>query len=422
MPENPNTALLHYSAAPVVGGVEAVMHAQVKQFLQHGYPVSVIAGRGEAEAQPEGAKFIQLPAMDSQREEITRMSAELNQGRVPAEFEALTDQLTHDLQPVIEPYTHVIAHNILSKHFNLPLTAALMRLLDQGRLHHLIAWSHDFTWTSSHSREQVHPGYPWDLLRTYDSRITYVTISRQRQKEWAGLLGCPVEKIHVVYNGVDPKELLGLSDQVAEFARRVGLWQAQLIMLMPVRVTQAKNIEFAIQVARAIKERGLGIRLIVSGPPDPHDSASMEYFEDLIAQVKRLDLQEEVRFVFNSGPNTGEAFILSAVEIGELMRISDLILMPSHREGYGMPVLEAGLSGIPFFSTPIPAAEEIGLPDVRIFQRDASPEGVAGLILNSFENDPIHALKLRVRSRYTWEELFERSVLPLIDPERWKAS
>ena len=106
---------------------------------------------------------------------------------------------------------HVIIHNVFTKHFNLPLTAALMRLLEQGMIRHCIAWCHDFTWTSAHSRSSVHPGYPWDLLRTFREDVTYVTVSRHRQAELAGLFHCAPERIHVVYDGVDPAELYSLS-------------------------------------------------------------------------------------------------------------------------------------------------------------------------------------------------------------------
>ena len=54
-------AILHYSAPPVVGGVEAVIQAHAQTFVQAGYPVTVVAGRGEAAALPEGVDLILRP-------------------------------------------------------------------------------------------------------------------------------------------------------------------------------------------------------------------------------------------------------------------------------------------------------------------------------------------------------------------------
>ncbi|MEJ2510684.1 MAG: hypothetical protein P8Y72_03705, partial [Anaerolineales bacterium] len=59
-------AILHYSAPPVIGGVEAVMLAHLTEFIQAGYSSAVIAGRGDVNALPAGADFIHIPEIDSQ--------------------------------------------------------------------------------------------------------------------------------------------------------------------------------------------------------------------------------------------------------------------------------------------------------------------------------------------------------------------
>ena len=151
------------------------------------------------------------------------------------------------------------------------------------------------------------PGQPWDLLRTLHDKVTYVVVSAQRQQELAALFGCPLERIHVVYNGVDPAELLGLTPTGWDLVQRLGLLEADLILLMPVRVTQAKNIEYALQVTAALKAQGLRPKLILTGPPDPHDPESMTYFRSLQDLRAQLGVEEEMRFVFESGPNAGRA-------------------------------------------------------------------------------------------------------------------
>jgi glycosyltransferase involved in cell wall biosynthesis len=410
----PKIAILHYSVAPVIGGVESVIQAQARVFAESGYPVTILAGRGDGEAQPNGVAFIQIPFMDSLNELISEINGDLEQGIVPKRFPDITENLTRELTPILKQFDIIIVHNILSKHFNLVLTSAIMNMLNQGIIHHLIAWGHDFTWTSEHSKNKVHTGYPWDWLRTYDSRITYVTISDERQAEWAKLLGCPEDTIHVVYNGVDPQEILGLSPRISSLVKRISLWQSDLILLMPVRITEAKNIEFAIQVIQLIKLKGCRVSLLVSGPPDPHDPESMRYYQSLKNQLKALQLESEIHFIYEAGPNPKEPFVLNSEEIGELFRICDVVFMPSHREGFGMPVLEAGLVNIPLFSTPIPAAKEIGSPDVNIFPKNATPTEVVNLLMNWEGNDPIHHLKKRVRQKYTWEAIFQRSIKPLL--------
>ncbi|MEA3342490.1 MAG: hypothetical protein U9R15_21205, partial [Chloroflexota bacterium] len=172
--KRPDSAILHYTAPPVVGGVEAVIQAHVQTLIEAGYPVTVVAGRGERIALTPGVNFVRIPKIDSQHRQVMQASAILEQGQSPSNFDDLVNQLMEILTPILGQFDNVIVHNVLTKHFNLPLTAALHYLLDTGVIRHCLAWCHDFTWASPHSRSKVHPGYPWDLLRTYRPDVNYV--------------------------------------------------------------------------------------------------------------------------------------------------------------------------------------------------------------------------------------------------------
>jgi mannosylglucosylglycerate synthase len=410
----PTTAILHYSAPPVIGGVEAVILAHAETFLACGYPVTVIAGRGAAKALPEGGGLVRIPELDSQHELVLKMGRELEQGHVPSGFEGLVDLLVQQLAPVVDRFDNVIVHNVFTKRFNLPLTAALFRLMDANQSIHYIAWCHDFDWTSSRSRSKVHPGYPWDLLRSHRADVTYVVVSQQRQQTLAKLLECPREEIQVVYNGVSAPTLLGLTEEGNALVERLELLSAELIMLMPVRVTQAKNIEYALRVVAALKARGCQVKLVLTGPPDPHDESSMDYFHSLQELRRQLGVEQEMRFVFESGPDPDEGYTIGYPVVADLYRVSDLLFMPSHREGFGMPVLEAGLAGMPVVSTSVPAAEEIGGEDVLLFDSSDDPQELVERILDRVQNRPVHRLRQRVRQNYTWQTIFRRSIEPML--------
>ncbi len=415
--KQPKTAILHYTAPPVVGGVEAVIQAHAQVFIQAGYPVTVIAGRGEGAALPLDAGFVLVPEMDSKHPQVVQANLMLEQGEVPSAFDDIVNQLIGTLTPALSRFDNVIIHNLLTKHFNLPLTAALYRLLDAGTIRRCIAWCHDFTWTSPSSRSRVHPGYPWDLLRTYRTDVTYVTVSHQRRRTLAELFGCLPEQIHLIYNGVDPDVLLGLSPDGYDLVTRLGLLESDLVLLMAVRVTQAKNIEYALHVVAALKARGYRPKLIVTGPPDPHDAESMAYFQALQALRRQLAIEEEMHFVFESGSVPNQPFVIDERVVGDLFRVSDVMFMPSHREGFGMPVLEAGLVGVPVVCTYVPAAEEIGGADVTLFDTAEDPAHLARRILTWVEQSPVHRLRRRVRQKYTWSAIFHRDIKPLLDGE-----
>jgi glycosyltransferase involved in cell wall biosynthesis len=408
-------AILHYSSPPVIGGVEAVIQAHARYLSKAGKAVTVVSGRGERQALPAQVDFMLIPEMDSQYPQVLQVSKELEQGRVPVGFEALTTSLEESLEPLLAQFDHIIAHNLFTKHFNLPLTTALCRLLDKGRLSGCIAWCHDFSWSSPHSQPKVHPGYPWEALRTFRPDLTYVTISRARQSELAKLLCVSRERIKVIYSGVDAENLLGFSQEGLALFERLGLWQSDLIMLMPVRITQAKNIEFALQVTAGLKQRGLHPSLVITGPPDPHDPFSMQYYRSLLQLRGQLQLEKEARFVYDSGSQAGQPYLIDDRMVGELFRMSDMLFSPSHREGFGMPVLEAGLAGVPVVCSDYPAAQEIGKEDVMTFKLEASADEVAALIATGIEKSSIHSLRRRVRQSYTWQAILNQDILPLLD-------
>lgn len=415
MSSKPKTAILHYSAPPVVGGVESVIQAHCQVFLQHGYPVDVIAGRGSAQALPEGTGYHQIESLDTRHPQVIEMGKQLEVGEVPPDFEKFTGEIRAGLEALISGFDHVIVHNIFTKHFNLPLTAALDQLIQDGSLRHCIAWCHDFTWTSPNSRHKVFPGQPWDLLRSYDRKITYVTVSKERQRTLAELYKIPQPEIEVIYNGVDPAQLLGLTAAGQALARRLGLLSADLILLMPVRVTQAKNIEYALELVAALKASGIQPKLVLSGPPDPHDEGSMAYYRELQRQRQELDLEGTMHFVYESGPDPEQGYQVGMEVVADLYRLSDLMLMPSHREGFGMPVLEAGLAGIPALCTrEVPAALEIGAADVTLFDAKQPAGQLAQQLLVWMQSNPEQRLRRRVRQQYTWEALFEQQIEPLL--------
>jgi mannosylglucosylglycerate synthase len=408
------TGVLHFTAPPVVGGVESVIHAHAGIFLAHGHSYTVIAGRGEVEAMPEGTQLALLPRLDSQHPNVVNVQLELDSGQASSEFEDLTSRLITVLEPVLQNLDNLIVHNVFTKHFNLALTAALFRLLDAGAIRNCIAWCHDFSWTSPNSKKVMHAGYPWDLLRTSRPDLTYVVVSAERQQTLADLMHIPADRIQVIYNGVDPKGLLGLSTQCQGLIDRLRLLESELVLLMPVRVTKAKNIELAIKVVAALKQKGSKSILVLTGPPDPHDEGMMHYYHGLLDLRSRLGVDKEMRFVYESGPDPDSPFTIDGSVVGELFRLSDLLFMPSHREGFGMPVLEAGLAGIPVFSTPIPATEEIGRNDVVTFKADGDPDEIADQILSWAASSLEYRLRKRVRERYTWEAIFQRDIIPLL--------
>jgi len=168
----------------------------------------------------------------------------------------------------------------------------------------------------------------------------------------------------------------------------------------------------------ALKERIPRPRLILTGPPDPHDPRSLAYLRSLQEMRRELGVEAEMRFLFESGTEPDRGLVVGSRVIGDLYRASDLMFMPSLREGFGMPVLEAAMVGLPVASTAVPAAVEIGGEDVILFDAADDPASVAGRILAWAESSPVHRLRRRVRQTLTWDRIFEQRIRPLLRPSR----
>ena len=406
----PTTAILHYSAPPVIGGVEAVIEAHARSFVKHGYPIDIITGRGEQDALPPGVGLQIVPRMDSIHPDILEINDCLTIGEIPPHFDALVEILMEEMAAILKAYDVVIIHNMFTIHINLPMTVALFRLVESRAVQNCIAWCHDFSWADPHFRTMVHPGYPWDVLRTCLDEVTYVVVSKARHRTLSSVFECPDTQIEVIYNGVDREKLLGLSEEGIKLINNLGLLESDLVLLMPVRVTLRKNIEFAMQVVAALKESGYRPQLILTGPPDPHDEDSMTYFNELQELRRDYDIVDEFRFIFEHGPDPTKPFTIDHEIVSDFYRVSDMMFMPSHREGFGMPVVEAGLVGLPVISTEFPAATEIGGQDIVIFDLEEDPGLVAGRIVTWMEETPTHRLRRLVRQTLSWDAIFRREI------------
>ena len=409
------TAILHFTALPTVGGVEVVIQAHAEQFAAAGMPLTVVTGRGAAESLPEGVKFICIDEVDTLHPEIAKATAILATGKIPDNFDALVDILTQKLRPILTEFDQVIIHNIFSKNLNLPLTVALVKLIDEGSLRHVIAWCHDLSWTSPRSLHEVYPRYPWTLLNTAHPKITYVVPSTHRQKELAETFSLPLDAVHVISNGVDPCTLLALSEEGFRLIDQMKLWDAGMILLMPVRVTVAKNIEFALEVLAELKKSQIHPKLVLTGPPDPHDPISWAYYEKLRGQRSELGLDGDMFFIYEMGPQPDSGFVIDNRMVAELYRVADVMFMPSHSEGFGMPVLEAGMLGMPVISTLIPAVEDHAQGHTLVFPSSMPAQELAEKLLDWMSEKPEYYTRVRARQRFSWRAIFRREILPLLE-------
>lgn len=399
------------------------MAAHARLFATAGYDVTLLAGRGPVA--PTGQPYIDTiiePLIDSKNAQLLKLNRELDQGQLPAGFEAFKQEIFQSLVKQLEGYDACIVHNAFTLHKNLPLTAALFDLAQALPQTRFIAWCHDLAWTNELYAPVMHPGYPWDLLRTPAPAVTYVAISPQRQLEILESFrpAPPVEQVPVVPNGMAYTDFLKLGSEVRQILEQTGLAAAQRhgawLLLLPARLTRRKNVELALQVVAALKQMDRPVRLVVTGPPGPHNPKNDEYVQELMALRRELAVEQEVVFLMEAWQDgAGLPRTLSDETIADLYRVADLLFFPSTQEGFGLPIIEAGLGRLPIFSTKLAPFLEIAGETISYFQPSDPPEKIARLIVEELTANRQFRLRRQVLENYTWESIFENLIRPLAD-------
>lgn len=402
-------ALLHYSAPPVVGGVEAVLARQALCLAKAGHQVMILAGRGEA--WDESVAVSVVPELDSMHPEVLKIKSALDEGRVPAEFEPFSEQIHSALASLTQGWDVLIAHNVASLHKNLALTAALRRLAaeDAGGPR-VILWHHDLAWTTPRYRSELHPGWPWDLLRTPWAGVKQVTISDARRDELARLLGIPEEAITVVPNGLDWQDFLAIHSPVAEMAEAHRWMNMYPLLLAPVRITRRKNLELGLRVVAELCKKEPDSGLIVSGPTGAHNPTNLAYLEELQALRRQLGLEQRVFLLAERYPQG-----LAEDWVNDLYRIADALFLPSREEGFGLPLLEAGLARLPIFCSDLEVLKALTGGWATYFSPDEAPAEVARLVSGHLEEDAATQWRRRVRQSYSWETICKEKIEPLLE-------
>ena len=399
-------ALLHYSAPPIVGGVESVLGHHARRMAEGGHQVQIIAGRGQ-QTDPR-IPFVQIPLADSRHPTILDLKSELDGGHVPPEFSEVVDSLSANLSEVLDETHVLIAHNVCSLNKNLALTAAIRNLASRNNLQ-IILWHHDLAWTTPRYRAELHEGYPWDLLRQAWPGVRQVTISKMRQRELADLFQIDKDEIEIIPNGVDVPGFHKLETQTREYVKQLGLLRASPLLLLPVRITPRKNIELALRVCAFLSGRFPELKLVVTGPLGPHNPANIKYFEKLIALRRELGLTGSVVFL---AEQTAE--YISDEVVSDFYHLADALFLPSREEGFGIPILEAGLANLPIFCSDIPPLRSLGGSYATYFSPDDDPKKIADIVANQLSSNAVFRLRTSVRGQYTWEGIYARHIAPLL--------
>jgi glycosyltransferase involved in cell wall biosynthesis len=400
--------IMHYAAPPVVGGVESVIQSHAQCFSRAGHTVRIFAGRGETTDARYPVELI--PLLDSRHPKVLKVKASLDSGVVPDDFEPLVDQIEHELERVLSGVDVLIAHNIATLNKNLALTTALFNLSRKPEFPSLILWHHDLAWTTPRYQPELYDGYPWDLLRTAWPGVTHVVVSEERRKEFSSLTRLSPDSIKVIPAGIDLQGFLALNKQVHTLATQLDLYHAAPLLLTPVRVTKRKNLELALETTAHLREHLPAAQLVVTGPLGAHNPANVEYLKKLISLRKMLGMENAIHLMAEHVPDG-----LETESVAGFYRLADAMLLPSREEGFGIPILEAGMAMKPIFCSDLPPLRALAGPWAKYFDPDDKPGKIARMISQTLTESPTYNLRINIRNAFTWEAIYQSRIAPLLN-------
>lgn len=192
-----------------------------------------------------------------------------------------------------------------------------------------------------------HPRYWFYRLLIFDlpaRRASAVTvISEKTRQEVLRLTSCPADKLHVIPNPVDPA-----------FTYRPRPFAEDYPTILQIGVKPNKNIA---RLACALRD--LPCRLEIVGAPDGADLQTLQ----------------------ENGIDFGWATGLSDEEVRQRYANCDLLAFVSTYEGFGLPILEAQVTGRPVVTSALSPHREVAGPDGAVLVDPEDPSSIREGIL-----------------------------------------
>jgi len=148
------------------------------------------------------------------------------------------------------------------------------------------------------------------------------------------LTGIKKDRIHIVFDTIDMDDTLKRSTEALE-GPLPGLERHPRIVL-PARLVRAKGHHTAIKAIAQLKSEGLEPTLWFAGDVPVDDQSYHKYLQNL---AKKLKVSEDVHFLGWRN------------DVPAIMSRADIVVLPTHLEGFGHVILEAMLLRRPIVAT-----------------------------------------------------------------------
>jgi glycosyltransferase involved in cell wall biosynthesis len=157
------------------------------------------------------------------------------------------------------------------------------------------------------------------------------------------------------------------------------------------------------------------VQLLITGPPGPHNPRSLDYVAELKQLTHQRKLDDAVHFLFEHGAagSSADDYPVDAAALSDLYMLSDLVVLPSASEGFGLPLAEAAILRVPVVGTDLPAFREVAPLGAILVPLDAGSAGFTTAVLKALDQ-PAARLRRHVLNALSWDRLITERIEPLL--------
>lgn len=226
-----------------------------------------------------------------------------------------------------------------------------------------------------------------------------VTDSETSKQRIVQYLGCPPEKISVVYLAANPMLYPASSNEVSAIKRRYNLHAPYVLYVGDINYN--KNVPELIKSFRYLPN---DVSLVLVGKN--FREQPIPEWEAIERQLAAVGMMDRVACIPTIPPE-------NAAELAALYSGAACYVQPSLEEGFGLPVLEALRCGTPVVASNCGAHLEIGGESAWFVDPEA--EAIAGGIkavlgLSQAEKEFVIAAGLEWEKRFTWAKVADEMV------------
>jgi glycosyltransferase involved in cell wall biosynthesis len=219
------------------------------------------------------------------------------------------------------------------------------------------------------------------------SATRIIAVSHHTAHDLSTLYNVPTTKMEIIHEGVDAEFQPATPAEVAAIRARYSPDRPYLLMVGTLE--PRKNHRLALTSLAQLKAQGYPHRLLIAG-------GKGWLFGPITDAVSAMGLTDDVTF---TGYVPGE-------DLPALYSGADCVLLPSHYEGFGLPLIEAMACGAPVVSSNASSLPELA-GDAALFINPDDAEALTAAIRQILDQ-PEFAATLRTRGlaqarRFTWE-------------------